>query len=114
MQALSQDYVRTARAKGLPEWVVIWRHAFRNALFPLITMFAGILPAALAGSVIVEAIFNIPGMGFLTVDSILNKDWPVVYALLMMTALLTVAGILLADLLYAWADPRIRLGKPTQ
>lgn len=114
MQALSQDYVRTARAKGLPERVVIWRHAFRNALFPLITMFAGILPAALAGSVIVEAIFNIPGMGFLTVDSILNKDWPVVYALLMMTALLTVAGILLADLLYAWADPRIRLGKPTQ
>lgn len=108
-KALSEDFVRTARAKGLPERTVIWKHAFRNALFPLITLFSGILPAALAGSVVVEAIFNIPGMGFLTIESILNKDWPVVYAVLMMTALLTVAGILLADLLYAWADPRVRL-----
>jgi peptide/nickel transport system permease protein len=108
-KALGEDFVRTARAKGLPERAVIWRHAFRNALFPLITLFSGILPAALAGSVVVEAIFNIPGMGLLTIESILNKDWPVVYAVLMMTALLTVAGILLADLLYAWADPRVRL-----
>lgn len=110
LEALASDYVRTARAKGLPEQVVIWRHAFRNALFPLITLLAGVLPAAMAGSLVIETIFNIPGMGLLTIESIQNKDWPVVYALLFMTALLTIAGILLADMLYAWADPRLRLG----
>ena len=110
LEALASDYVRTARAKGLPERVVIWRHAFRNALFPLITLLAGVLPAAMAGSLVIETIFNIPGMGLLTIESIQNKDWPVVYALLFMTALLTIAGILLADMLYAWADPRLRLG----
>ncbi|MCB0637550.1 MAG: ABC transporter permease, partial [Lewinella sp.] len=111
IEVLGSDYIRTARAKGLSEGRVLWRHAFRNGLFPLITMFAGVLPAALAGSVVIEVIFNIPGMGRLTVDSILTKDWPVVYALLLLAGTLTLVGILLADLLYAWADPRVRLGK---
>lgn len=111
VEALRQDYIRTARAKGLPEGKVIWKHAFRNALFPIITLLAGLLPALLAGSVAIEVIFSIPGMGRLTIDSIIRKDWPVVYAILMLSAVLTMLGILLADLLYAWADPRVRFRK---
>ena len=111
VDALRQDYIRTARAKGLPEKTVIWKHAFRNALFPIITLLAGLLPALLAGSVAIEVIFSIPGMGRLTIESIGQKDWPVVYAILMLAAILTMVGILLADLLYAWADPRVRFRK---
>ena len=106
---LNSDYVRTARAKGLPENRVIWKHAFRNAVFPLITMFASILPAIVGGSIIIERIFNIPGIGWLTIESIYTKNWPIVYALLLMTAVLTIIGILLSDLLYALADPRVKL-----
>ena len=106
---LQSDYIRTARAKGLSERQVIWKHAFPNALFPLITMFGSILPSAIAGALIVELIFNIPGIGKLTIDSIYTKDWPIVYALLLLTAIMTVVGILLAYLLYAWADPRVQL-----
>ncbi len=108
MQALLQDYVRTARAKGLPEGKVVWRHAFRNALFPIITLISSVFPAVLAGSVVIEVIFGIPGMGKLTVESIFARDWPVVFAMLMLGALLTTAGFWIADLLYAWADPRVR------
>lgn len=107
-EALQQDFVRTARAKGLPAHRVIWRHAFRNALSPIITMLGSVLPAAIAGSVVIEVIFNIPGMGKLTVDAIAYKDWPVVYAVLMMAAVVTMGGILLADILYAVTDPRVR------
>jgi len=108
VEALRQDFIRTARAKGLSENRVLWHHAFRHALFPLITLSAGILPAMLAGSVVIEYIFNIYGMGTLTVQSIVAKDWPVVYTVLIITALLTMLGMLLADLLYAWADPRVK------
>jgi len=108
LEVVSRDYIRTARAKGLTDRVVIWKHAFRNALFPLITLFASLFPALLAGSVVIEYIFNIPGMGKLTVDSIRNQDWPVVYVLLLLSAVVTMAGILLADLMYAVADPRVR------
>ena len=115
MQAILQsDYIRTARAMGLSERRVIWRHAFPNAMFPLITMFGALLPGVIAGSIIIELIFNIPGIGLLTLDSIYNKDWPVVYALLLITAILTVIGILIADLLYAWVDPRVQLGRQNQ
>lgn len=107
-EVLQQDFVRTAHAKGLPVRRVIWRHAFRNALSPIITMLGSVLPAAIAGSVVIEVIFNIPGMGKLTVDAIAYKDWPVVYAVLMMAAVVTVGGILLADILYALTDPRVR------
>lgn len=108
---LQSDFIRTARAKGISERRVIWRHAFPNALFPLITMFGSLLPGVVAGSIIIELIFSIPGVGSLTFDSILSKDWPIVYALLLLTAILTVFGILLADLLYAWVDPRVQLGQ---
>jgi peptide/nickel transport system permease protein len=109
--ALAQDYVRTARAKGLPERTVIRKHAFRNSLFPLITMFASVLPGAIAGSVAIEVIFNIPGMGWLTLNAIYQKDWTIVFTVLMLGSGLTMAGMLLADLLYAWVDPRVRFGK---
>ncbi len=105
---LQKDYVRTARARGLSPRRVIWGHAFRNAVFPLITMLASVLPAALAGSVLIEVIFNIPGIGQLTVNAISTQDWPVVYALLLLASILTIAGILLSDLLYSIADPRVR------
>ena len=104
---LNQDYVRTARAKGLKDQSVIWKHGFRNSLFPLITLLASILPATIAGSVIIEIIFSIPGMGRLAYNAILQGDWPIVYAVIMLTAILTLVGNLIADMLYALADPRV-------
>ena len=106
-EALGRDYVRTARAKGLSAGQVTWKHAFRNALFPIITLLASVLPAVLAGSVVIEVIFNIHGMGKLTVDAITQRDWPVVYGVLILSAVLTMIGILLADVLYKLADPRV-------
>lgn len=111
VETLQQNYIQTARAKGLSESKVIWKHAFRNALFPLITIFANVLPAAFAGSLVVEYVFNIQGMGYLLFDSIRNNDWQVVYVIIMIAAVLTIIGILLADLLYALADPRVRYEK---
>lgn len=107
-EVLQQDYMRTARAKGLPERKVIWSHGFRNALFPLITLVANIIPALITGSIVIERIFNIPGMGFVTIEAIFQRDWPVVYAVLMIGAVLTVLGILLTDIMYAIADPRVK------
>lgn len=111
INVLGQDYIRTARAKGLPEHKVIWKHAFRNALFPLITMFASIFPASIVGSVAIERIFNIPGMGKLILDSCLEHDWPIVFSILMLGAVLTLVGILVADILYALVDPRVSYKK---
>lgn len=107
LSVIRQDYVRTAWAKGLDAKQVIWKHAFTNALFPIITMFATLFPAVFAGSVIIEYIFNIPGMGGLTVGAIFQRDWPVVYTVLMLAAILTMAGMLIADILYALVDPRV-------
>ena len=107
LNVIRQDYIRTAWAKGLGSRSVVWNHAFRNALFPIITMFANIFPAVFAGSVVIEVIFNIPGMGKLTVEAIFQRDWPVVYTVLMLSATLTMVGILLADVLYALVDPRV-------
>lgn len=112
VEVIASDYIRTARAKGVPEKKVIWKHAFRNGLFPLITIFASLFPGLLAGSVVIERVFNIPGMGLLLINSIHLKDWQVVYAILMMAAVVTILGILIADILYAVADPRVKFGKP--
>jgi peptide/nickel transport system permease protein len=111
VKVLRQPYIQTAYAKGLPKRAVIWKHAFKNALFPIITLFAGVFPAAISGSFVVEYIFSIPGMGKLTVDAIMAKDWPLVYGILMLGALLTIAGILMADILYTLADPRVGFAK---
>jgi len=106
---LKSDYVRTAKAKGLSINRVVWKHAFRNALFPLITLVAVIFPAAIAGSVIVEVIFAIPGMGRTAYQAIFSQDWPIVFTVLMLSAILTLIGQLVADILYQWVDPRVEL-----
>ncbi len=104
---LRQDYIRTARAKGLPENKVIWKHAFRNSLLPVITIFANIFPLMISGSVIIEVIFTIPGMGRMLVSAMTAQDFPVVFTIVMMVAVLTMIGYLIADVLYAFVDPRI-------
>lgn len=104
---LRQDYIRTANAKGLQEDKVIWKHAFRNSLFPIITLFSSVFPRALSGSIAIELIYNIPGMGVLALSSIVARDWPVVFAISMLAALLTMIGNLVADMLYGVADPRV-------
>ena len=109
LRELRQDYIRMVRAKGISERLVHWRHAFRNALFPMITMIGSAFPAAISGSVILEVIFSIPGMGRLLYMSILAKDWPVVYAMVLLAACLTIIGYFIADILYRRADPRVEL-----
>ena len=106
---LDQAYVKTARLKGLSRGRILWVHVFRNASFPIITMLGGILPALLAGSVVIERIFHLPGMGELIFTSALKSDWPVVITLVLLNGLLTAVGLLVADLGYALADPRLRL-----
>jgi peptide/nickel transport system permease protein len=109
LEVVSEDYIRTARAKGVRERGVVWRHALRNALIPVITLFADFLPALLGGSVLVEVLFSIPGMGRLSWASIEQKDYPTLMALIYIDAIVVLASILLADLLYAVVDPRINL-----
>ncbi|MDD5459576.1 MAG: ABC transporter permease, partial [Phycisphaerae bacterium] len=104
---LRQDYVRTARAKGLSNSVVIFRHAFRNSIIPVITIMATLLPAMFAGSVIIESIFSIPGMGLLAFEAVTTRDYNVVMAVATIAGFLNLAGMLLADIAYAIADPRI-------
>jgi peptide/nickel transport system permease protein len=110
LEVLHQDYIRTARAKGLKESRVIFRHALRNALIPVVTLFGLYFPFLLSGTVFVEYVFAWPGMGKLMVDSILMRDYPVVLAGTFLFGGMVVLGNLLADLLYAVVDPRIRQG----
>jgi peptide/nickel transport system permease protein len=110
LEVLNQDYIRTARAKGLQERWVIWKHAFRNSLIPMVTLLGLTLPDLVNGSYIIESIFGWPGMGRLGVSSILQRDYPVVMGVTMLSALLVVSGNLIADILYALIDPRIHQG----
>ncbi|NJD39818.1 MAG: ABC transporter permease [Geobacter sp.] len=105
---IGQDYITTARAKGLSERVVIWKHALRNALLPLITLVGFSIPGLIGGSVIFETIFAIPGMGQLFYQGVMSRDYPVVMGILVIGAFLTLLGNLIADISYALADPRIR------
>ena len=107
LEVLREDYVRTARAKGLVERVIIYKHALKNALIPVVTIVGGQLGTLLAGTVIVETIFALPGMGRLTVEAILFRDYPVVQTNVMLVAATLVTLNLLVDLTYAWLDPRI-------
>jgi len=109
VEVLRQDYIRTARAKGLPERRVLFHHGLRNALLPLITILGLSLPDLIGGSVIAETIFSIPGMGRLFYEAVMARDYPLVMALVTIGAILTMLGNLLADLAYAYADPRIRV-----
>lgn len=110
LEVLQQDYVRTARAKGLAERLVVVKHALRNALIPLVTIVTFELPFLFGGTILLEQIFAIPGMGNLYYSGLSEFDWPVVQAYLLITAALTVMATLLSDILYTVVDPRIRLG----
>jgi peptide/nickel transport system permease protein len=107
LEVLNQDYVRTARAKGLIENLVIWRHAFRNSLLPLVTLAGLSLPDLVNGAYVTEVIFGWPGMGRLGIEAIISRDYPVVMGVTMLSALLVIVGNLLADVCYALVDPRI-------
>jgi peptide/nickel transport system permease protein len=110
LEVIRQDYITTARAKGLPERTVIFKHALRNALLPVVTMLGLSLPGLIGGSVIFESIFAIPGMGQLFYGAVMARDYPLVMGELVIGALLTLLGNLLADVSYALVDPRIRAG----
>jgi peptide/nickel transport system permease protein len=109
LEVESQDYVRTARAKGLSSEQVHYRHALRNALLPFVTMFGLVLPGLIGGSVIIESIFSWPGMGRMAYEAILARDYPVILTVNFISAVLVLAGTLISDLLYLVVDPRIRL-----
>ncbi len=111
LEVIRQDYITTARAKGLPETKVIYRHALRNALLPVITILGLSVPGLIGGSVIFETIFAIPGMGQLFYQGVLMRDYPLIMGILVIGAFLTLVGNLLADICYALVDPRIRVGK---
>ncbi|UDQ97631.1 ABC transporter permease [Lentisphaerota bacterium WC36G] len=107
LEVLHKEYIRTARSKGVPESVVIMKHAFRNALILMITIFAGLLPGLIAGSVMVEWVFNIEGMGWLSMSALSSRDYPILMALFAISGILTLTGIFISDMLYVLADPRI-------
>jgi len=106
-EAVRQDYVRTARAKGAGPWRVLFHHAFRNTLIPLVTLLGLSLPSLIGGSIIIEQIFTWPGMGRLFFESIRERDYPTIMGLTLMFSVLTLLGQLLADLLYCLVDPRV-------
>ena len=108
LEVLGLEYLRTARAKGLPEAAVVLRHGVRNALIPVITVLGLDIPVLFSGAVITETIFAWPGMGRLLRDGVFGNDWPVVTAVIMITAFLVTIGNLIADVLYGVVDPRIR------
>lgn len=110
LEVLRQDYVRTARAKGLAERIVVGKHALRNALIPLVTIITLQIPSIFGGAVVTETVFNWKGIGRLYIDSIYQNDWPVTMALLFISAVLVVLATLLADFLYSVVDPRVRFG----
>ena len=109
LEVLNSDYIRTARAKGLKENVVINKHAFRNTLIPLVTTLAGLLPSLFSGAIITEQVFDLPGIGNIALDAMNRGDIPFIMGYNMFLALLSVLGVLMADLMYAVVDPRVKL-----
>lgn len=107
VSVLNQDYIRTARAKGLSERTVIWKHAIRNSLLPVITLFASVFPLMLSGAIALEIIFSIPGMGKTMFEAIVARNYPIVFTVMMFSSILTLVGYLVSDILYAVVDPRI-------
>ncbi len=110
LEVLSADYIRTARAKGLPENKVVYKHVFRNTMIPLVTMLAGTLPGLFGGAMITETVFDLPGIGNVAYQAVLKGDIPFIMGYNMFIAVLTVIGVLLADVAYAIVDPRVKLG----
>ena len=110
LEVLNSDYIRTARAKGLKETVVIYKHAFRNTMIPLVTSLAGLLPSLFSGAIITEQVFDLPGIGNIAYQAMIAADIPFIMGYNMFLARLSVIGVLLADLMYALVDPRVKLG----
>ena len=109
LDVIRQDYIRTARAKGLAEGSVVYKHALRNSMIPVLTLLASILPILVGGSLIVEVVFNFEGMGKYAYDGLLKRDFYIVLATTLFVGVMTQLGILLSDIAYALVDPRIRL-----
>ena len=109
LEVMNSDYIRTARAKGLKEKVVINKHAFRNTLIPMVTSLAGLLPSLFSGAIITEQVFDLPGIGNIALDAMNRGDIPFIMGYNMFLALLSVIGVLLADLMYGLVDPRVKL-----
>jgi len=109
LEVLNSDYIRTARAKGLSETKVIYKHAFRNTLIPIVTTLAGLLPGLFSGAIITEQVFDLPGIGNIALDAMNRGDIPFIMGYNMFLALLSVIGVLLSDLMYAVVDPRVKL-----
>lgn len=109
LEVINQDYVRTARAKGVKENKVIYRHALRNALIPIVTLLGLMLPGLFTGAIITETIFAIPGIGYVSYASILKRDYPLMMGFCLLVAVLTLLGNLLSDILYSFVDPRVKL-----
>ena len=109
LEVMNSDYIRTARAKGLKESVVINKHAFRNTLIPLVTSLAGLLPSLFSGAIITEQVFDLPGIGNIALDAMNRGDIPFIMGYNMFLAMLSVLGVLLADLMYGLVDPRVKL-----
>jgi peptide/nickel transport system permease protein len=107
LETIRQDFIRTARAKGVSERAVVYRHGLRNSLIPIITLMADVLPALIGGSIVIETLFSIPGMGLLSYEAVFSRDYPLLMGIFTFSALLTLTGILISDLLYTLADPRI-------
>ena len=107
LDVIRLDYVTTARSKGLREWAVVMKHVVRNALIPVVTLVMLTLPAVFGGAIVTEQIFRVPGIGSLLIDAILRNDTPVVMAVAFVLSILVILFNLIADLLYAWLDPRI-------
>jgi peptide/nickel transport system permease protein len=108
VEVLREDYVRTARAKGLRERAVIYRHVLKNALIPMFTVMIPIIPDLITGSIFVEAIFRVPGLGKFWVTSTVNRDYPMIIGLVMMWSVLIAVAYLITDILYVYVDPRVR------
>jgi peptide/nickel transport system permease protein len=111
LEVLDQDYIRTARAKGVPERRVIFRHALRNALIPIITILGLDLPMLVSGAALTERVFNWPGMGRLFIEMAVAREYSVLMAITIVTAVMVIIGNLVADILYAIVDPRVQLGR---
>jgi peptide/nickel transport system permease protein len=109
LEVLNSDYIRTARAKGLKEGKVIYKHAFRNTLIPLVTSLAGLIPSLFSGAMITESVFDLPGIGSYALNAMMQADIPVIMTYNMFLAVLSVLGVLLSDLMYAVVDPRVKL-----
>jgi peptide/nickel transport system permease protein len=110
LEEIGKDYVRTARAKGLRESVVLFRHVLRNALIPIITSMGGYLPYVFMGSLVFESFFGIPGLGAFVIEAIGKQDFAIVRTMVFVGSLLYIATYILIDIAYSWADPRVRLG----